>query len=210
MSALEKPIIIDEHAARLLMEKGIDVGIKSIGTRFTPSAEHYILTDEFETVTDYGHKPPFATKMDLKEGAMLLSEWIDPDGSRPPASFSYKNENGNVFLVLAMDAFTCSDEIYKNYSRQKQIFDFLSDSGVILPAKCFGNPDLYVICKQNEDTLAVGLFNCFADSISNFKVELPSEYKSAEFCRATGKLFGNELQIDHLGAFDWCYIVLKK
>jgi hypothetical protein len=210
MSALEKPLIIDEHAARILMGKGIDVGIKSIGNRFKPVAEHYILTDEFENVTDYGHKPSFASNMELKNGAILLSEWIEPEGNRLPASFSYKNENGNVFLVLAMDAFTCSDEIYKNYSRQKQMFDFLEDCGVVLPAKCSGNPDLYVICKQNEDTLAVGLFNCFADSISNFNVELPSGYNSAEFFRSTGKLIGNELQIEHLGAFDWCYMVLRK
>ena len=210
ISALEKPLIIDEHAARILMEKGIDVGIKSIGKRFKPVAEHYILTDEFENVTDYGHKPPFASNMELKDGTVLLSEWIKPEGEKAPASFSYKNENGNVFLVLAMDAFTCSDEIYKNYSRQKQIFDFLADCGVVLPAKCSGNPDLYIICKQNEDILAVGLFNCFADSISNFNIELPLGYNSAEFFRSTGKLLGNKMQIEHLGAFDWCYILLRK
>ena len=209
-TALEKPLIIDEHAARILMEKGIDVGISSIGSRFTPVSEHYLLTDEFEAVTDYGHKPPFASNVELKSGARVLSEWIVPDGKTVPASFSYKNENGNEFLVLAMDAFTCSDEIYKNYSRQKQIVTFLEDAGAKLPIKCVGNPDLYVICKENENTLSLGLFNCFADAISNFDIELAGEYKTADITRAGGTLNKNTLTIDALPAFDWCFVTLRK
>ena len=210
IKALEKPLILDEHATRILTEKRIDVGIKSIGKRFTPVSEHYLLTDEFETVTDYGHKPAFASIVELCEGAVTESEWLTPEGKSLPASFTYKNENGNRFLVFAMDAFMAADEIYKNYSRQKQIFDYLENNGSRLPAKSIGNPDLYVICKESEETLAIGLFNCFADSVSNFNIELDDSYSNAEIHRACGTLSDDILRIDHLGAFDWCYVVLKK
>ena len=210
MRALEKPLILDEHAARLLAEKGIDVGIKSFGKRFTPMSEHYLATDEFETVTDYGHKLAFASTLKLCEGAYVESEWMAPEGNTFPASFTYKNANGNLFLVFAMDAFRAPDEIYKNYSRQKQIVDFLERNGAKLPAKCTGNPDLYVICKENEDTLAVGLFNCFADAIDDFTVELPCKFSSVKLSRANGMLLGSKLKIDSLSAYDWCFAVLKK
>jgi hypothetical protein len=75
-----------------------------------------------------------------------------------------------------MDAFTCADEMYKNYARQKQIFDFLDDNNASVPARCDKHPDLYILCKENENTLAVALFNCFADEIENLEVKLSSEY----------------------------------
>ncbi|MBE6597083.1 MAG: hypothetical protein E7641_05370 [Ruminococcaceae bacterium] len=210
LTALEKPLIIDEHAADILTQRGIDVGLVDLGQRFTPTAECYLRTGEQETVTDYRLKPPFASSATPAEGAEILSLWVAADGRRHPASYCYKNASGQSFLVLLMDAFSCADEIYKNYSRQKQIIDFLTENGVSLPAKCSGNPDLYLLCKENDDTLSIGLFNCFADSIDDFSLELDREYATADIHRAEGELFGKFLKIDHLSAFDWCYVTLKR
>ena len=209
-SAFEKPLIIDESAAYVLCGLGVDVGIKSFGKRFIPTEECYLRTGEHESVTDYRLKPAFAADLELCDGAKILSLWTKPDGTSAPASFSYANTEGQVFLVLCLDAFTAADEIYKNYSRQKQIVDFLDESDAPLPAKCVGNPDLYVLCKESEEALAVGLFNCFADPIDDFCVELSGKYKKATLYRASGNLDSDKLSIDHLGAFDWCFVKLEK
>lgn len=209
-AALDKPLMLDEHAARILQERGIDVGVAAFGARFTPVQEHFLTTDEYESVTDYGHKPPFASTVTPREGATVESEWILPDGSTRPASFTYRNADGQVFLVFCMDAFTAADEIYKNYSRQHQMLDFLARNGAHLPAAVSGNPDLYVLCKEDEDTLAVGFFNCFADAVDHATVTLDAPYREADFCRVSGSLSGNTLTIDHLSAFDWGFVKVKK
>lgn len=208
--ALARPLILDEHAARILQERGIDVGAEAIGERVQATMEYYEKTDEYEAVTDYRLKPRFASRITPKATATLQSEWLLPSGERIPASYTYRNADGQVFLVLCADAFTCPDELYKNYSRQKQFLDFLEESGAALPVRCEGNPDLYVLAKESEDTLAVGLFNCFADAVEPLTLTLSVPAAHAEFFRCTGTCEGNTLRIEHLSAFDWCFVKIQK
>ena len=210
LSALEKPLILDEPAARILQERGVDVGIASFDGRFIPEKEHYLATGEYEVVTDYRLKPPFAAKLTLTPGAKVETEWVLPDGTRQPGSYTYRNADGNEFLVLALDGFTCTDAIYKNYSRQKQFMDFLPSRGAHLPVKCAGHPELYVLCRQSEDTLSVALFNCFADPVEDLTLELPEGFSQAGFCRCQGSLSGDKVTLERLGAFDWCFVRMTK
>jgi hypothetical protein len=131
-------------------------------------------------------------------------------GETVPASYTYQNTHGQQFLVLCMDAFTCADEIYKNYSRQGQLLDFLRESGCNLPAACGGNPELYLLCKSDENSLAIGYFNCFADCIDDFTTSLTETYQKAEFYRCEGSLSGRSLRLKHLSAYDWCFVKLTK
>lgn len=206
-SALEKPLILDEHAARILWEKGIDVGAESFGGRFIPMGERYLQTGELETVIDYRLKPAFASEMVLKPGAKVQSQWNRPDGTVWPASYIYENSNGNRFLVLALDGFTCIDSIYKNYSRQKQFMDFLGEE---LAVCCPGNPELYTVCAESEDSLAVGFFNCFADPIEDLCANIPGNFSGGEFYRCSGKLQDGGVKINVLAAWEWCFIKLDK
>lgn len=210
LSALEKPLIIDEHAARILSERGVDVGAESIGQRFIPAQEYYTETDEYETVTDYRLKQKFASHIDIKKGAEVKSYWITPEGERMPASYIYENSENNRFLVLCLDAFTCADEIYKNYSRQKQLFDFLSDSGASAPVTCLGNPDLYIICKESAEKMAIGFFNCFADPIDDLSADISFSGKNANFYRCVGSIAHRKINIEHLSAYDWCFVEIEK
>jgi hypothetical protein len=205
--ALEKPLILDEHAARILWEKGIDVGVESFGQRFTPVGERFLQTGELETVIDYRLKPSFASEMVLKPGAKLQSLWNRPDGTDWPASYTYENATGNRFLVLAMDGFTCIDSVYKNYSRQKQFMDFVGDS---LPVCCPGNPELYTVCAESEDCLAVGFFNCFADPVEDLWAKIPGDFSGGEFFRCEGKLTEEGVELNYLAPWDWCFIKLDK
>ena len=210
LAALEKPLILDEHAARILSERGVDVGVEHFGSRFIPVQEYYLATGEYESVTDYVRKPKFASRMELREDAMPQSHWITSEGEALPASYLYENSAKNKFLVLCLDAFHCADEIYKNYSRQKQFVDFLSASGAATPVTCVGNPELYVLCKQNEQKLAVGFFNCFADPIDHLTADLSCPAKKASFFRCNGVVSNQRIQIDRLAAFDWCFVEIEK
>ena len=111
-----------------------------------------------------------------------------------------------------MDAFASADEMYKNYARQAQIFDFLEDNGAPVPARCDKHPDLYVLCKEDGDTLAVALFNCFADGIDDLEIKLGASCKDAKIYRADGSLNadGRVMKIEKLTAYSWCYAVMKK
>jgi hypothetical protein len=207
-SALEKPLIIDATAAAILEERGIDVGLLDAGERFMPGREHFLLFEEHIPLVYGSTKIPFANKVSLKDGVNIESEWIADQVY--PASYSYTNANGQCFLVLCMDAFTCADEMYKNYARQKQFFDFLEKQSATVPARCDKHPDLYVLCKEEKDTLAIALFNCFADAIENLEVNLADCYQNAELFRANGTLNQDTLLIHELPAYQWCYVILKK
>ena len=161
-------------------------------------------------ITDPRKKPAFAASLVLKAGAKVESVWEKPDGTTVPASYSYENAAGQRFLVLGLSAFTCPDTVYQNYSRQAQFLLFFQENNVVLPAICPGNPDLYVLCKGHEDTLCVGLFNCFADAIDDLAVQLPGEFREEEFGRCEGTLQGASVKIHHLAAFDWCFVKLRR
>ena len=69
---------------------------------------------------------------------------------------------------------------------------------------------MYIMSKAADNgEKAVGFWNCFADYCSNVKVTLDKEYKEAEFIGCEGKLSGNELVINRINAFEFCFVSLK-
>jgi len=49
--------------------------------------------------------------------------------------------------------------------------------GKPLPAFCAEQPDLYVLCKEDRDTLAVGVWNFCEDELVNPEIQLNGEYR---------------------------------
>lgn len=207
--AFQKPMIIDVTAALILQENGVDVGLVSAGDRFIPGTEEYLAQKEF-VASVYGNtKTPYATRMEISSQAKVESLW-HLGAETCPASYTYENAAGQRFLVYCMDAFACANEIYRNYARQKQIFDFLADSGAAAPVRCQGHPDLYVLCKEDENGLAVGFFNCFADEIDDLTATVAGSFKKTECYRSEGVLKDGCLKIKHLPAYNWCFVKLTK
>ena len=80
-----------------------------------------------------------------------------------------------------------------------------------LDAYSLKNPDLYILTKKNEKSLAIGLWNNFADAILKPVVELGESYKHARFVNCEGKLADNKIVLSKpLGAYSFCFIELKK
>lgn len=206
-SAFEKPLIIDILAARILTDMGIDVGVVEFGKKCAPQTEHFLAEDDY--IFTYTNKE-YAYELTLNRGSKVLSEFETKDKNIVPAYYTYTNANGHKYIVLNSIGGQNGEALRRNYLRPKQLIRSIEDFGEKMPAKCFDNPDIYMMCKKNENGMAIGLWNCFPDYCKNLNVTLGDEYKSAEFIGCEGTLCGNEITVKKLGAFEFCYINLTK
>ena len=208
--------ILDMEAAKILAEKGVDTGFVScekaelkplhVGS---PSYENYFDYGEKTTV----HKIPQVYNIALKEGACVRSEFSFYRKNYV-ASYTYENAEGARFLVLCLDTSKCNppSDLFRNYCRQRQLIDsYAWLGGKALAAICTGHPDLYLMVKTNENSMAIGLWNYFADKIHQPEIELSETYSSAEFINCEGRLEGNKVIISStLYAYEFCFVCLKK
>lgn len=206
--AFAKPLIIDVPAARILQEAGIDTGITAFGDRFSVTQEQFLAEDAY--IFKHGTDVPFAFQLTLSENARIESLWHRADNTTAPASYTYENGQGHKFLVLCADCYNWDKDFSVSYARQSQILSFLQRNGCVLPASVTGSPDLYILCKQDGKRLAIGFFNCFADSIEPLTAQLDAPYTKSEFFRCHGSADGNTLRIEKLPAFEWCYVILER
>lgn len=111
-------------------------------------------------------------------------------------SFRYENSDGNRFLILNVNTRSDRDNVLKHYARSRQYAENVQWlSGNKLPAYVYGNPELYVLCKKNENTMAVGLWNFFADIAIEPVVELDREYSGISFLNCSGMLCGDKVRL---------------
>ena len=78
-----------------------------------------------------------------------------------------------------------------------------------LPAYVYGNPSLYIQCKKNNDAMAVGLWNFFADTAIEPKVELDKEYKEITFINCNGRLEGDKVVLTDIEPFGFVGFEVK-
>jgi len=205
-------IVIDVRAAMILGEMGIDTGFEKIGERV------YSPREEFAEGIQINHAGSFISyRCTLKKGAEISSHLllgIEKRSAKPqknPFAFSYTNADGDKFFVLNFEAYFCSDAVLRGYARSKQIKDAIEVmSGKKLPAYSYGNPDLYIMCKEDESKKAVGLFNIFADGIYNGVVELDAEYNDISFINCKGELKDNKVLISEIAPFSFAGFEVTK
>ena len=176
---LKSGAILNLEAARILESRGIDTGLLAVGEPLLLPTEHFLASGE--TVLLYGGTKWRTTP---RQGAVVESEFVDTDGTRVSGTFSYTNAEGRSFLHLPFTVKRVGDRreesvigIYESYERQKQIAAFAARLGRPLPAVCFGNPDLYLLCKDGEGRRTVGLWNFFADAVRTPTVILSTAAK---------------------------------
>ena len=79
-----------------------------------------------------------------------------------------------------------------------------------LPIICEKNPGLYLLCREGEDFLTVGLFNCFADPIDAPTLTAERAYSSLACVGCTGTVEGNTVTLSPLPPFSFAAVKLKK
>lgn len=212
---LKNGVILDAQAARILTDKGLDTGIKSYKKTSIPMLEHYLAEDEYGSVR-IGDKG-FFYDFETDEKVEIFSEFIvrdevggfanispyDRSGKRIPACFYYENADGHKFVIYSFVASTVwvksewTPGIFRDYHRQKQLV-----SGIArlqrrrLPAMCEKCPQLYILCKKDNESMTVGLWNLFADTIYSPEIILDGEYKRAEFYNCNGKIEKDKIKLD--------------
>ena len=197
--AFEGGLILDAAGAKILSDKGVDVGLREYGEKFAAGEEFY---PDYHEYGACGSGRAVRIKADKK--AKILSTY-----GENPAAYLYENAAGQRFLVLCFEAFENSESIWRQYTKGRQIADALPWlSGKKLPAYSPGNPDLYLMAKEGGGRLAVGLWNFHPDAVRKPVIELAKKYKKARFFNCEGTLEGDRLTLSRLEPFGFCFAEL--
>ena len=197
---LKGGIITDLKGAKILSDKGIDVGLAGYTRVSANPSEEYFPADDMAVVI--GQPSPFPLRfyrVQLRTGAQVVSTFCYGDdlpqfggynadvaesASREdfPACYLYENADGQRFCVYTFVALNVQNrdiyngfngDFFTNYCRQRQIFDCAEWlSGKKLPAKSLKNPYLYVLCAEDESRRVIGLWNLWEDEILHPEIEL--------------------------------------
>lgn len=197
LEAVDQGLILDFAAAKILSERGVDVGVTEFGDTVNAGRLERYMDPENYTLT-LGIP---VCQVVLRDGVQILSDTETAKGVYP-TSFRYENEKGQRFFVLNAKPDFSGNNILKHYARSRQIEENVFWlSGKKLPAYCYGNPSMYTICKESENALAVGLWNLHADIAMDPVVELADTYEKIEFIGCSGKLLGNKVVLSDIPAF---------
>ncbi len=196
--------IIDLTAAKILMERGIDVGIESIAcsqsheqTEFTDIPYEYFVGEGQYTRLE-------AAEIDLPDvkcspDATPVTKHIIGQTEKLGA-YQYENAQGMRFLVYLFDMYSAENApgwLY-GYAKKRQLQRSIEWLGR-KPLRVFaeGNsPRLYILGKEDSRSMTVGLWNLFEDKAEGVKVKLAQEAKSVEFMNCSGKIEGNYVILD--------------
>lgn len=194
---LEDGTVLDAVSAVILTERGVDVGLKSYG-KFSEQTISYLCTKDV-TYTSY------ITDGEVRTLPAVLMENAEPIlfSSKPKleqtVAYRYENAKGQRFLVFLFDGDSvysptrvCLSGLTENYVIQRVLCETLPwVARKKLPAYSTGNPNLYLMCKQDGNSTCVALFNCFADSLSNPKIYLDRNYKHIKCINCEAVLEGD-------------------
>ena len=204
--AFEQGLILDIPAARILMERGVDVGLSAVGEPIQNNSLYFPCDGE---CIPANYRAGVASEIIPKDTARVVTYSVCGERLYPD-TIEYEDERGRRFLVFAFDGALVDENRYRNYLAQRQLaasIEWLA--GERLPAVCLGNPDLYMICKQDDDGMAIGLWNIFADEIEKPVIRLSHSYRSAEFINCEGILEGDEIRLSELPPYGCAFIHLE-
>ncbi len=216
-------IFTDIVGAKILKEKGIDVGFDSIKSVKETSVcgETYVKYNENEYVKFNRTVELFDLK--LNRGAEVLTCVEKADGmsildenengeTNNPLLYRYEGAQGKI-VVCCVDMLQSrfAYGLFGSYRKQRVLADcyqwFKQED---LAAVCFDCPMLMPIVGKKENKLVIGLWNMFEDVLYNQAILLNEEYSKVECIGCAGTLQGKTFILESLSAFDYCAIVLKK
>ncbi len=201
-SGLEDGCILDAVSAVILTQRGVDVGLKTYGALEKQNISFVRSRDaERRSFITHGNVRVLSAELlDLAEPMMFYTR----NGIECPFAYRYENKDGQRFLVFLFEgdsvyefpARVCISGLVKNYVTQEVLFDAIPwVARRSLPVCCKGNPELYLMCRRNEDSISVALFNCFADSITDCTVILDEAYDELECVGCEAKIDGRSVTL---------------
>ncbi len=197
---IEMPLILDCQAARILTERGYDVGLRAWEPMAKPSTECYSdgRTMPVDAMGGYYRLTP-------AENSEIDSCY--PEGM--PAMYRYIRPSGAAVLVYAfdMEGIDMTSAMIRNYCRQEQLFRMLPVS----PVQIRKEPGAYVLCRKAEDRLAVGIWNFGDDILLPDRITLDRPYHELLPIGGTSAvLSGNTVTLQgEIPPYGFCGFVVK-
>ena len=208
-------LILDAASAILLTERGIDVGLDaSLDLRNSflhTTATRMLSADGKECALLLNGACKLLAVTPKKNATLLLS--CSANGKTYPLCYRYENAEGQRFLVYLFEAMSLHKDsgLLQGYLAQKAATEGVEwISKRLLPAKCAGHPQLYLLCKRDGKTLTVGLFNCHADSIFAPVVTMDRRYRKLTCLNVSGSLTGNTVALSELPAYSFAAFAVEE
>lgn len=203
---LSRGVVLDIAAARLLMKRGIDVGLRSLERVKSPVAEYFPENGRMTVAHTQEHSVFYRCELDDAarvlslfyqgvDGLSMITETVLSGQEGFPGCYLYENAAGQRFMVFTFVAESVTvysiwkNGVFRNYCRQDQLLygiEWLQ--GKPLPAVCRKNPGVYLLCKRQDDALTVGVWNFFADEVLSPDIELDGVYTQLDCYRCDGQL----------------------
>ena len=197
---LPKKLILDLPAAKLLMEKGLDLGIESISPCGGSSSEEYFMAGGKKVIALHNsglglfpgmHSGYYDVK--LSEKATVLSEFSCRGGNKP-SSCLYRSGNTEFFILLfdaAALGQSSSEEC--SYYRQQQLVDFIGNAYPAIQSEA----GIYCLCKESADgkKMAALIENLSYDSVFDFDIQLDGSWDNASLYGIDGTLSPDKKRI---------------
>ena len=187
-------LILDLPAAKLLMEKGVDLGIRSVTPCDGSGAEHYYLADGTTEYVSNSHSglglfPGMHSgyyDAALAEDTKVLSEFVYHDKNRPSSCIVPRGKTEYFILLFDAAALGQTSSAECTYCRQAQLMDFIGGSYPAIK----GESGVYCLCKQAPDgkKMAVLIENLSYDTIFDFDIELDGSWDTASLYGGEGIL----------------------
>lgn len=206
-AAAHDGLILDISAAKILKERGFDVGfseaVPCIGAK----------TERCGGI-DYYTVEPYVEyyRVELKENSKVKSFFTN-DFDCFPALFTYTGKDGCRFAVLTFNAESVphNSNLLTSYLRQKQLADchyYLC--GKPLPAIAPQNPGMYLLCRKDGASVSVALWNIHEDIALSPKILLDEKFDCIDFINCSGRLKGSEVILSDIPPYSFCGFEARK
>lgn len=95
-----------------------------------------------------------------------------------------------ISIIFDID-YLQEERLYRSYARSRQLAQAAEWlGGRRLPAYLGGNPDVYIMAKKDGHSMAVGVWNCYADEVLSPEIELDGEYTTGRGVNCTARVEG--------------------
>jgi hypothetical protein len=207
LELIEKGAILDGVAAAILSERGVDVGLAG-DAEIKNLSVSFIKTDKEEHISVYNGNGRFLVTP-ISDRARILASVV---GGGETVAYRYENAEGQVFTVFTYDSESLkrTSGLMRGFAIEEILLDAIAAMGGKPQAHCPAAPDLYTLCSRGDGSMALGLFNCYADDVLDPVVELDRRYSSARFVGCEGRLEGERLYLSDLPAFKFAAVLLSE
>lgn len=204
-SELKNGNIIDITAAKILTERGIDVGIKEIlpddnysQQGFSDLPQEYFIDEDIYVRLWGGVRP---CKVVTADNARIITEYVYGHTTKQIGDFEYENADGMKFRVLSFDANAaqCSRDWLSTYAKRRSVVESIHRLGKPIEIYPLGNyPELYIITKKKASSLCAGFWNLFADKIENMRLKIDTKFKNIRFINCNGHIENDTVVLDNI------------